>query len=431
MRELTAAGIVATPSMPLGRAGPFLIAAISWRNLWRNRLRTGLSAGGIAFAVMLILAARSAQVSGMATMLDNATRMVTGHVQIQNSAYRDDPALRNVISDATAVAHALAQVPDVTAVAQRAVTFALVSVGDRSYGAQVMGVDPDREREISSLPDMLIEGHYLEQPTDAVVGSLMARNLGAKLGDEVVILGSMLDGGVAAMSLRIAGIVDTGTEDLDRALIQVQLGALQDAFGLGDRVHMVIARVDDFTQVGSVVPGIESAMAPFGSNLTTLSWQRLLPELTQSVELKAVSSAVMFGLIVLLVTFSVFNSFMMTVFERTREFGMLLAIGMRPNGIIGVLQLEAVWLAAFGASIGIAVGGALIALLGHVGIPLGEMAGGMLRRYHLSDRIYPELDVGTLILAPLLMLCATQLAALIPALRIRTLAPVDALRAAA
>jgi ABC-type lipoprotein release transport system permease subunit len=194
---------------------------------------------------------------------------------------------------------------------------------------------------------------------------------------------------------------------------------------------MVIARVDDFTQVGSVVPGIESAMAPFGSNLTTLSWQRLLPELTQSVELKAVSSAVMFGLIVLLVTFSVFNSFMMTVFERTREFGMLLAIGMRPNGIIGVLQLEAVWLAVFGASIGIAVGGALIALLGHVGIPLGEMAGGMLRRYHLSDRIYPELDVGTLILAPLLMLSATQLAALIPALRIRTLAPVDALRAAA
>lgn len=428
MREPTPAGIPSTPSMSVKRGGLGLIATISWRNLWRNRLRTGLSAGGIAFAVMLILAARSAQISSMTAMLDNTTRMLTGHVQIQNVAYADDPALRNLIADATAVARALAQVPDVTVVAQRAVSFVLVSVGDRSYGAQVMGVDPDAERAISSLPDMLIEGHYLEQPTDAVVGSLMAHNLGAKLGDEVVILGSMLDGGVAAMSLRIAGIVDTGTEDLDRALIQVQLTALQDAFGLGDRVHMVIARVSDFTQVGSVVPGIESAVAPFGSNLAVLSWQRLLPELTQTVELKAVSSAVMFGLIVLLVTFSVFNSFMMTVFERTREFGMLLAIGMRPRGIIGVLLLEAAWLSILGAGVGLTVGGALIALLGHVGIPLGEMAGEMMRRYHLPDRIYPELDVGTLIFAPILMLCATQFAALIPALRIRALVPVDALR---
>ncbi|MCX7063924.1 MAG: hypothetical protein NT024_05030 [Proteobacteria bacterium] len=225
--------------MSVKRGGLGLIAAISWRNLWRNRLRTGLSAGGIAFAVMLILAARSAQISSMTAMLDNTTRMLTGHVQIQNVAYADDPALRNLIADATAVARALAQVPDVTVVAQRALTFVLVSVGDRSYGAQVMGVDPEAERAISSLPDMLIEGHYLEQPTDAVVGSLMAHNLGAKLGDEVVILGSMLDGGVAAMSLRIAGIVDTGTEDLDRALIQVQLTARSCAHGdrAGERLH--------------------------------------------------------------------------------------------------------------------------------------------------------------------------------------------------
>jgi ABC-type lipoprotein release transport system permease subunit len=409
-------------------AGFGLMAAISWRNLQRNRSRTWLAAGGIAFAVMLILAARSAQFSSMTAMLDNATRMLTGHVQIQNPAYAADPALRNLIPDATEVARALAKVPDVTAVAPRAVTFALVSVGDRSYGAQVMGVDATAERTISSLPDMLTEGRYLEGPTDAVVGSVMARNLGAKLGDELVILGTMLDGGVAAMSLRITGIVDTGTPDLDRALIQVELAAFQDAFGLGDQVHVVVARVTDFTRVAAIVPGIEAALTPFGANLSVLSWQRLLPELAQTTELKRASSSVMFGLIALLVTFSVFNSFMMTVFERTREFGVLLAIGMRPNGIIGVLQLEAVWLALLGAGAGVVLGSALIAWVGHVGIPLGEMVGEMLRRYHLPDRIYPVLDVDTLILAPVLMFCATQFAALIPSLRIRRLAPVDALR---
>ncbi len=408
-----------------------LIAPLAWRNVWRNRLRTWLAIAGIAFAVMLILAARSTQVSGNSTMLDNATRMLTGHVQIQNAAFADDPALRNLIPEATAVERALGRVPGVTAVAQRAVTFALVSVGDRSYGAQVMGVDPVAERAISSLPDMLIEGRYLEGPQDAVVGGVMARNLGAKLGDELVILASQLDGGVATLSLRITGILDTGTPDLDRALIQVQLAALQDAFGLGDKAHIVVARVTDFENVGAFVPDIRRAVAPAESNRVVLSWQSLLPELAQTAELKRASSTLMFGLIALLVTFSVFNSFMMTVFERTREFGMLLAIGMRPGSIIGVLQLEALWIAVIGASLGVALGGALIVFVGHVGIPLGEMVGGMLRRYHLPDRFYPQLDVATVLLTPALMVVATQFAALIPAWRIRVLEPVDALRVAA
>ena len=430
--EISHPGARSLDAMQFRRAGGFgLIGPLAWRNLWRNRLRTWLSVSGIAFAVMLILAARSMQMSGATAMLDNATRMLTGHVQIQNAAYADDPALRNLIPDATTIARAVAKVGNVTAVTQRAVTFALVSVGDRSYGGEVMGVDPDAERAMSSLPDMLIEGRYLDRPTDAIVGSVMARNLGAKVGDELVVLGSMLDGGVAAMSLSIAGIIDTGTPDLDRMLIQVRLTTMQEAFGLGDGAHMVVARVTDFMKVGFIVPRIESAIAPRGANLVVSPWQRLLPELAQATQLKRVSSSIMFALIALLVTFSVFNSFMMTVFERTREIGMLLAIGMRPSGIIGVLQLEAAWIALIGASIGVLVGGAAITWFGHVGFALGYIDTQMLRRYHLPDRIYPDLEVATLILAPVLMLCATQLAALIPSLRIRGLAPVEALRVAA
>jgi ABC-type antimicrobial peptide transport system permease subunit len=136
----------------------------------------------------------------------------------------------------------------------------------------------------------------------------------------------------------------------------------------------------------------------------------------------------MLALIAVLVTFSIFNSFMMTVFERTREFGMLLAIGMRPAGIIGVLQIEAAWLALLGAAIGLALAGALMTLTHHVGIPIGEVAASLARRIHMPDRIYPAVNVGSMLLAPLLMLGATQLAALVPALRIRRLVPIEALR---
>src|SRR5262245_14256434 len=205
-----------------------LVGSIAWRNLWRNRTRTGLTGGGIAFAVLLIVAAFSLQGGAMGAMADNATHILSGHLQVQNPAYADDPSLRNLVPDGTAVVRSLAKVAGVTAVAPRAVGFALVSVGERSFGAQVMGVDPQAEPSVSTLPDSLVEGHYIQDPTDAVVGAAMARNLGIKVGDELIILGTKLDGGVAALSLVVAGILETGSVDLDRALVQIQLAAFQD-----------------------------------------------------------------------------------------------------------------------------------------------------------------------------------------------------------
>jgi ABC-type lipoprotein release transport system permease subunit len=184
-------------------------------------------------------------------------------------------------------------------------------------------------------------------------------------------------------------------------------------------------------RVEAAIPGIERGVAPLSSEIAVLSWRKLLPELVQTVELKGVSSGVMFALIAFLVTFSVFNTFMMTVFERTREFGMLLAIGMRGSGIVGMLQIEAAWLALLGGAIGVVLASLVIGWLGRAGIPLGEMAGEMLRRYHMPDRIFPHIDSAALYGVPLLMLFATQLAALIPSLRVRALTPVAALRVGA
>jgi ABC-type lipoprotein release transport system permease subunit len=419
---------VAPTRAPLG---PGLVGSIAWRNLWRNRLRTALITGGIAFAVLLIVAAYSLQGGTMGAMADNATHLLSGHAQIQNPAYADDPALRNLVPDATAVARSLAKVAGITTVAPRAIGFALVSVGERSFGAQIMGVDPQAEPSVSMLPNSLVEGHYIQSPTDAVVGAAMARNLGIKVGDGFVVLGSKLDGGVAALSLDVAGIVETGSADLDRGLVQMQLAAFQEEFGLGDQVHMVVARVGDFDRVGALVPAIEAAIAPLGTDSVVLPWQELMPEVSQAIQLKRAGSLVMLALVSVLVTFSIFNSFMMTVFERTREFGMLLAIGMRPAGIISVLLIEAAWLALLGAGLGLVLAVAVMSLTQQVGIPIGEMAGELARRMHIPDRIYPALNVDAMLLAPLLMLLATQFAALIPALRIRRLVPVDALRVGA
>ena len=146
------------------------------------------------------------------------------------------------------------------------------------------------------------------------------------------------------------------------------------------------------------------------------------------VGLKQAGTEIFFVLLALLVTFSVFNTFAMTVYERSREFGMLLAVGMRPGQIMLQLQLEATLMCLLGVSLGVGMSALVVSLIASTGIPLGD-AGELLRQFHMPDRIYPALAYDVLIAAPLLMFLSIQLAAAIPTLRVRHMQPADELRA--
>lgn len=397
-----------------------LLSAIAWRNLWRNPRRTGLTSGGIGFAVLLMLFAQASQLGSFSIAIENATRLLTGHLQVQHPSYADDPSLRYTVTGASQLAHQIAADPAVLAVGQRAVAFALASVDERSSGAEIMGVEPAAEAVLSTLPASVVEGRYLEAPDEAVIGAGLARNLGAGLADTLIILGSTRDGGVAAMTATVVGIFATGIVDVDRTIVQVPLAAFQTAFELDDEAHMLVVRLDDIDDA--------AALAAVGDpRWAWLPWQRLLPEIEQTIDLKRASSGIFFALLALLVTFSAFNAFAMTVYERRREFGMLLAIGMRPVGILGMLEVEALWLTSLGVATGVAIGTTLVLVLGVVGIPLGE-AGAMLQRFHMPDRMYPALSARILLTGPIIMFAVIPLAALLPALRILRLRPVLALR---
>jgi putative ABC transport system permease protein len=405
----------------LQRAPPRLVA-IAWRNLWRNRRRTALTSGGVAFAVFLVVVARSATVGTFDVMIDNMTSLMTGHAQLQQRDFHDDPSLRHSVLDATTIAREVAARPDVAAVAQRAQAYALVSVGEKSFAAQVMGVDPAAERKLSALPRAISSGRYLENPDDVVLGAALARNLGAGVGDELVVLGTARDGSIAALAGNVVGIITSGISDLDRSLLEVPLPTFQQAFGLGDEASMIVVRMHRLGDVATLVA------TPTPDDTVWLSWQALLPDVQQMIELKWAGQFVLFALVTLLVAFSVFNSFAMTVYERTREFGMLLAVGMRPARILGMLELEACWLAVLGVVFGGTIGTLLVVALGGVGIPLGRNLGAVYETLNLPERIYPTLSLTALGGVAAVLLLAVPLAGLVPALRILKLTPIEALR---
>ena len=409
-------------------AGRGLFAVVAWRNLWRNPRRTWLTAGSIAFATALVVFASSIQVGSYDGMIDTATRLVSGHIQVQHPKFHDDPRMRHTLSDGISLTERLAELPGVAGAAPRAEAFALLSTKERSFGGLALGVDPLLEPRVSDLSKALAEGEFLPGPDDAFIGAALARNLDLSVGDEILVLGTAKEGNVGALALWVAGIFETGHEDTDRSLILVPLQTLQEGFDLGDEVHRILVAADSIRDIDDVARDIDGAL---GDGHRTLKWSELMPEIEQGIRIDRISAQLMYWLLLILVAFAIVNTLMMTVFERTREFGMLLAIGMRPASIIGMLQVEAAVMWAIGAGIGLAAAAGLIGWLSQTGIAFDKIAEGMdevSANYFIPERLYPGFALYSVAMSPAVLGLATLAAAFGTSLRLRTIRPVDALR---
>jgi len=416
--------------------------ALAWRNLWRNRRRTWLTISGIAFAVWFLIFARSMQTGTFDLMIDNGARLLPGHLQIQHVDYQDEPLVANTFAVAAVLANPQLQTPAPTSainaaainraapaglshLSARAQGFALISVGERSFGAQVIGVEPQVEAQWSSLATLMRSGRYLENPGEAVMGTVLARNLGLESGSEFVILGTAREGGIAAMAARLVGVFETGSNELNRGVLQVHIDDFRDAWAMSaDEAHMLVGVAASVTTSEHIARQLAHALP----ELAVLDWAELMPEAQQTREMKAVSTELLFYVIAIIVGFSVVTTFMMMVFERTQEMGVMIAIGMRPAFIRLQLQLEALYVALFGVAIGASIALTLNLLLQDQGIPVPVDMTELYERFNMPARIYPAFAWQAMYTASLLMLVGVQLAAFIPGMRVGRLSPVEAIR---
>lgn len=408
------------------RAFSLLFVLVAWRNLWRNKRRTWLSVGGIAFSLFLVVTGMAFQTGTYDDMINLGARLGHSHIQVQHPDYLDNPRVKNTFYDALGTSRSISQIPDVAGVAMRTESFALISVGERSYGAMVVGVEANKEPSVSDFPSLLIEGTYLSDVGHAYIGSALARNLSAAVGDEIVILGTGKTGNLAPMLLTIGGIFTTGITDVDRSYVQVRIEAFQEAFEFGDEIHRLLVAVSDLVHINAVVADIRRVVS---DDVVVHDWETLMPEIRQGIDLDKIGAQFVYWMLLAVVLLSIVNTFVMTVFERSREFGMLVAVGMRPRQIIGMVVIESIALWIVGSIVGLLVCLAVVIPTSWVGVPMPAAAteismGGM----QIPTHIYPGLDASTLLTAPLVLGVGTVLGAMLPALRIRTLKPVEALR---
>ena len=407
---------------------------MAWRNIWRNPRRTLLTMLAIAFACVLLVFMLSFQFGSYDTMIDSSVKISTGHLQIQARDYRKDHDIRKVIPDPQPILRILGRTPRILAYTTRANAFAMVSSASRTYGVMVVGIQPRSEARVSTLGRIVTQGDYLSAQPDAqgfygaLAGRLLARNLGLAVGDEVTLLGQGSDGSVAAAVLKVRGIYASGMDELDRSTMHIPLAAFQEIFSMQQAVHEIVLVCRALSEVPAIKADLQQRLRGLGDTppLAVLDWDELLPGLRQAISMDLVSGAIFYLILIMVVAFSILNTFLMAIMERTHEFGVMMAIGTRPARLTRLVMAESAGMTLIGVAAGIMAG---VMLTGYFQVHGIDISGSseLLRQYGIPSRIYPQLSLLSITVGPAAVLLITMIAALYPAMRIRRLRPVEAM----
>jgi ABC-type lipoprotein release transport system permease subunit len=411
--------------------GPTLYT-MAWRNLWRNRRRTIITISSLAFGVMLAVIFTALTDQSMGDAIDLAARMSNGHVTIQDRDYRDSPAVERTVAATSDLRARLGADADVIEVVPRITGQLVLATANDSFGAGFIALDPALDDAHSFAPlGQLVAGRLFatDDPQGIVLGKTLAANLGARVGKKVVYTLTDKRGEIVSGLGRVSGIVATGSTSADAALCLLPIGAVRTLLGYGgDEATQLAVYVRDQRRAALVARRLAGVLPP---NAVALSWAEVNPELAGFVTMKVVGSQVLEALVVLLIAAGIFNTLFMSVMERLREFGILLAIGFSPGRLFRLVVWESLWLALVGLAVGVVVTLPVYRYLHTHGIDMSarvgrgqlDVAGGILSMV-IRATLYP--DHAAMIAVAIVGV--TLLSGLYPAWRAARVQPVDAIK---
>ncbi|MCG8311100.1 MAG: ABC transporter permease [Cytophagales bacterium] len=325
---------------------------LAWRNLWRNKRRTLITVASVFFGVLLSTLMTSMQEGSYSSMIDNIVKFYSGYIQIQHEAYWDNKTINNTMTPTGELFELASSVREVTHTTTRLESFALASSETLTRGSLVIGIDPDKENKITELTKWVIDGTYFRPGDDGVlIGSELARYLKIEVGDTLVMIGAGYHGVSAAGKYPVRGILKFPNPELNKQTVYMELSNCQNFFSAENLVSSMIIMVDDQYDLK---PAMKELKAQVKSPYTVMSWDEMHPELLQMVEGDRAGGTVIKAILYILIGFGIFGTVMMMVAERTREMGVMVAIGMQKIKLAGILFFETVFIGLIGVLAGFA-----------------------------------------------------------------------------
>ena len=400
---------------------------LAWRNMWRNWRRTAIALIAIVLGLILLLFFDGMIKGSDQAIFGNAVRLYGGNIQIHAPGYKEKAARLPLLplENADAVIQAARAQPEVVAAGKRINTAGIVSSHGNARPVAITAIEPAVEVKISLQAENMTQGRFLS-PDDGdaiVIGKGLADNLQVSVGDNVTLLGRSKNERMRQHSMTVVGIYDLHMPDAEKGTVLIPLIDAQTLYNLRDQSTEVAIFLRQVGLENNVMSELQTRLP----NYEVDSWETLRPEIRQALDTKFAVTTI-FGIVVLFIaSIGILNLMLMAVFERTREMGVLAALGMKGRQMMGLFLLEGSFIGVVGAVIGCGLGAVLVGLVGQVGIDFSAASGMGEIMALMGSRLYPSITLADLLGRGVLAIVIAAIASLYPAWQASRQEPAHAL----
>ena len=403
-----------------------MLVQIAWRNIWRNKTRSFVVIGSIMIGLWASIFILAFAWGLYKNNIDESVSRQLSHIQIHHPEFTHQQESKFVIEHSDSILSLLQKDDRVQAASARTITKGMITSPTTATGVTVYGISPAAEEKQIGLNDNLIEGDYFEsgKSNEIFIGEKLAKKLKIKLRSKVVVTFTDIESNMVSAAFRVGGIYRSRNLSLDEVNVYVQKQSLDNLLGLKSSESNELA----------ILLKNESALDSFKSDVQLMvphkkveDWMDLSPELELVIESFHLYTYIITGIILLALTFGIVNTMLMSVLERIRELGMLMAIGLNKKKIFTMIMLETLFLTLIGCPVGLLAGWLSVLVLGSIGINIAIFSEG-LASYGFSSIIYPALDSQNYWTVAIMCLITALLSAIYPAFRALQLNPAESIR---
>jgi len=403
-----------------------MLPVISWRNIWRNRVRSWV----VIIAIILGICGGTFLMAfswGMTNQrAQNIINTEIGHIQIHHPQFKDEQNIAYTLPNPTSLFNKLCDAPIVEAASPRIILNGMVASAQTGAGVEILGIDPTQERKVTQLSDQLIAGTYFNSDikNPILIGERLAEKLQVKLGSKIVLTFQDQNNEIVSGAFRVVGLYKTINTKFDQSYVFVKSSDIKRMLSTEGMVHEMVIAIHSPRQISSATQTLSSTFP----DLQVENWQDLAPDLTFISESFDSVMRIFLTVIMLALAFGIVNTMLMAVLERSQELGMLIAIGMNRIKIFLMIMLETLFLTLIGGFIGLAAGWALIHIFGQIGIDLSFIEAS-LSSLGMSSIIYTELTPSYYRDIVVAVFLTAILSSIYPAIKALQINPSEAVRA--
>jgi ABC-type lipoprotein release transport system permease subunit len=400
---------------------------MAWRNMWRNWRRTLIATIAIVLGLILLIFMDAAIRGSDQAIFGNAVRLYGGNVQIHAPGFRDKASHLPLLplDNADIVIEKAREQPHVVTAAKRINTGGMVSSREGAFPVSITAIEPENEAAVSLVAENITQGRFLkgEDENNILIGQELASLLDVTVGDRITLLGRRKDESMRQRTMIVVGIFDLGLGDAEKGLVYINLPVAQTLYNLRDQETEVAVTLDQVGQERELIASLQPELP----NYEIDSFDTLRPEISQALATKGTFTAALGFVVLLIASIGILNLMLMAVYERTREMGVLAALGMKGRQLMGLFLLEGTFIGVFGAIIGCLLSWLLVQAVAQVGIDLSYSEGMGDMTALMGSRLYPSIPLVNIIYYGIAVVVIAALASLIPAWQASRSQPAEAL----